>query len=265
MKPHTLLLTCTTLMMLVACSAPPAVSLPPERVMTQPTDLERAIVRFDVGVSLFNMGILRSTARGIGVAIDDGSYLTAGHVIHQFKLHDVPYANIRITPLADAKSSVDPDETPEQSPYHATVSTYSEHDIARVHIDPYVDTPRVMSIAPRFPGIRKTAYVVLPSVGREGEYERLKSTIIGRSYDKKVFLLVGTGMRGDSGAPVCDEQGRLIGLVIGGNNGEDGTPQITIPFEWQNTPHGPVVIPSWIGRVFTQPYIICTDVTRNFD
>lgn len=146
-------------------------------------------------------GFVRSVRRGAGVIMDNaGSILTNKHIVHS--------ASRIIVRLNDGRE------------YEATSGVTSNvFDLAIVKIIPAEEIVPI-ELAEDIPAIGENVYSVGSSFWRKGSIisGKLTAAAVNRFSGNKEQLLIRSTIkmdRGDSGAPLLNGKGRLVGLIFG--------------------------------------------------
>jgi S1-C subfamily serine protease len=169
-----------------------------------------------------------------------GQVVTALHIFGDTKTLDKRIRSARIEAFHDGRHT---------SIANSTVIGDRYRDTAVVRPREPVQTKRVARVAAHPLAAGKLAHALLMSTRRGSRtWTMSTATVLGYSKDSAFFALAGPATEGDSGGPVLNDAGELIGIVIGG-----GSEEIGFPFrvEWLEDGHFRTV---WLDAPTTKLY-----------
>lgn len=161
-------------------------------------------------------------AQGVGINMTSGGIVTAMHVFGEPRTIKSRLARARIKPFQNGQRA---------TPKTITVAGNTNTDVAILVPQPLIKTKRVAQISPSSPRKGERASALLMSTGRgNNRWTISKGTVVAFSDDGQFFVVSGTSVQGDSGGPVLNSRGQLLGIVIGGTSGEIASP---FSIEWR--------------------------------
>jgi hypothetical protein len=184
------------------------------------------------------------SSQGAGVFLDTGEILTAAHVLvdEVGRVRDLTHLEIRsiITghdhiPLLNGGG----------------VAGNVGYDTAYITPTGNLGRHKCVTISKKWPQPGDDSLALLLSSKRGSTAILQHGKVLGTSYDGRFLAVSGESTQGDSGGPVVDANGELIGIVVSGGN------QISLPFQawkepggyrWQSPPN---------SQQYSGPFILC--------
>jgi S1-C subfamily serine protease len=185
-------------------------------------------------------------AQGGGVIIDSGEIVSATHLLLDDEagcLRDIQHMQIRFLEKPDGEDAM---------PGGGAINGNVGYDITFIRPArrlPVAGIP-VSQTIPK-PGDAAVA-ILLSETRGQNSVTVLKSSVIGTSVDGRFVIISGESIHGDSGCPVVDSHGELIGIVVAG-----GGQQIGIPCSIWRTRRGYESTWRNTAPTYDGPYIIC--------
>jgi hypothetical protein len=188
-----------------------------------------SVVRIDVPTSVTRRGNRVTTryATGAGVVLANGDIVTAMHIfVDEARSRPGDYAFYPDDALSGITVRAwDQPRDRGASPFATggSVRAFPEADLAVFTPRSRDRLPSGVRIATRAPEPSETLTAYLLSESRATDdrlvLAKLTSAALGPSTNTPHFALAGESTRGDSGGPVFDASGRLVGIIAGGGPG----------------------------------------------
>ncbi|QDU72925.1 serine protease family protein [Mucisphaera calidilacus] len=241
-----------------------------DQIVRHPYEMMQGTVEIEITTGTDAMpNHQRERIVGVGVSLENETFLTMTHGI-EVMMH-AP-GTLRINPRAGWYFDF-------INPHVKTIRPDRDSDLTQIIYVPKRLTPKTFRVSLRQPRVGDKVFVMPASRNRDDHDIRVIPTeVVGVSIDNRFFAIAIEGMDGDSGSPICDGQGRLVGLISGGSDKSipsyytdaagnlhtwrwEAIPEL---FKVKRHPNGHFEINgtsrSIFGRIYNGPNTICSTV-----